>query len=71
MKYHSMDATSGGNMVVGGSTKNTPFFQSSSSNEFPFFEYYDSSNCAFRWSVYLNKELDSETVTVKFSTDFS
>jgi hypothetical protein len=69
-----MDSTPAGNMVVGGSTKNRPFFQSGDSSNsigLPFFEYYASSNCAFSWSIYFDKNLDSETVTVKFKSDFT
>ncbi len=69
-KYHSIDLDSADKMVIGGSTKNRPFLSeslSSGSLGFPFFEYYDTITCVFSWSVYLNKNLELETVTVKFN----
>ena len=62
-------------IVLVGSTKNTPFFQTghtlgSTSHGFPIFEFIgDTSTLDFTWTKYINIDLSHEMVAVKLTVD--
>ena len=62
--------------MIGGSTKSPDLFVAgdslaSGSLGFPIFQYYDSTNCAFLWSLYINRNLESVNVQVALRSDFN